>query len=1002
VEPTRTSPPLDLAAVRRRLAGQRGPELWRSLDELAGSEEFLEFLEHEFPRQAAGIREAGGTGRREFLKLMSASFALAGLSACTRQPEERIVPYVKQPEEIVLGQPLHFATAMPLGGYGIGLIVESHEGRPTKVEGNPAHPASLGASDVAAQGSILGMYDPDRSKVIDSAGLIRTWNGLKDTLATVRDAQRAKGGSGLRVLTGTVTSPTLAAQLTALLQDFPQARWHQWDPLGRDSVRLGSRLAFGDDVDTRYRFDQATVVVALDSDFMTFGPGRLRYIRDFTASRRVSGAKSGGMSRFYAAESTPTVTGSMADHRIPVRASELEAVARAIAAGTGLTVPSSAGPAPDAARRRWIDAVAKDLAAHRGASIVIAGDQQPPVVHALAHAMNQALGSVDRTVVHTAPVEARPEDQLASLQALVNDLRAGTVDCLLILGSNPVYTAPADLEFAAALQRAPMRVHLGLYQDETARLCQWHLPEAHYLESWGDVRAFDGTVSFLQPLIAPLYDGRTAAEVLAAFAGRATQSAHDLVRERWQRERGGDFEAFWEQALHDGVVPDTAAAARPARLRGNWDPGPTPAPAEADGLELVLRPDPYVLDGQFANNGWLQELPRPLTKLTWDNAALLAPATAERLGVTSEDVVELSVGSRSVHAAVWVMPGQAAGTLTLALGFGRTKAGSVGTDVGVDAGTLRTSSALHGGPGLGVRKTGTRYALACTQNHHSMEGRPLVRRGTLAEFRAHPEFAQEMGETPPRSLTLFPEHPYPNYAWGMAIDLGACVGCNACAAACVAENNISVVGKDQVRNSREMQWIRIDRYFAGDLDAPEILHQPVPCMQCENAPCEVVCPVHATVHSSEGLNDMVYNRCVGTRYCSNNCPYKVRRFNYFLYANWTSETLAMARNPQVTVRSRGVMEKCTYCVQRIERARVRARVEDRPIRDGEIVTACQQACPAEAIVFGDVNDPASRVSKLKADPRNYALLAELNTRPRTTYLAGITNPNPELEKETSS
>jgi MoCo/4Fe-4S cofactor protein with predicted Tat translocation signal len=1001
VERVRTSPPLDLAAVRRRLASQRGRELWRSLDELAGSAEFLEFLEQEFPRQAAGIRDAG-TGRREFLKLMGASFALAGLGACTRQPEERIVPYVKQPEEIVLGQPLYFATAMPLGGFGLGLIVESHEGRPTKVEGNPAHPASLGASDVAAQGSILGLYDPDRSKVIDSAGLIRTWNGLLDALGPVREAQRAKGGAGLRILTGTVTSPTLAAQITALLAAFPQARWHQWDPIGRDAVRLGARLAFGNDVDTRYRFDQAAVVVGLDSDFMTFGPGRLRYVRDFTVSRRIT-AGGGTMARFYAAESTPTVTGSMADHRLPLRAGDVEAVGRAIAAGLGLAVPATPGFTPEGPRRRWIEAVVSDLRAHRGASIVIAGDQQPPVVHALAHALNHALGNVDRTVTHGAPVEARPEDQLASLRALVNDLRAGAVDCLLVLGSNPVYTAPADLDFAAALGQAPLRVHLGLYQDETARLCQWHVPEAHYLESWGDVRAFDGTVTLLQPLIAPLYDGRTAAELLAAFTAPSGEASHDLVREHWQHERGGDFDAFWEQALHDGVVPDTAVPARPAQLRGDWDPGPTAPPAEPDGLELVLRPDPYVFDGQFANNGWLQELPRPLTKLTWDNAALLAPATAERLGLTSEDVVELSIGSRSVHAPVWVMPGQAPDSVAVALGFGRTKAGSVGSGVGFDAGALRMSGALHGGPGLSVRKTGTRYGLACTQDHHSMEGRPLVRRATLAEFRAHPEFAREMGETPPQSLSFFPdEHPYHGYAWGMAIDLGACIGCNACVSACVAENNVSVVGKAQVAHGREMQWLRIDRYFAGDPDAPEILHQPVPCMHCENAPCELVCPVNATVHSSEGLNDMVYNRCVGTRYCSNNCPYKVRRFNYYLYANWTSETLAMARNPQVTVRSRGVMEKCTYCVQRIERARNRARVEDRPIRDGEIVTACQQACPAEAIVFGDVNDPASRASKLKADPRNYALLAELNVRPRTTYLAGITNPNPELEKEPSS
>jgi MoCo/4Fe-4S cofactor protein with predicted Tat translocation signal len=995
VEPARPTTPLDLAAIRRRLDAQQGAALWRSLEELAGSEEFFEFLEYEFPRQAAGIRDAG-TGRRDFLKLMSASLALAGLGACTKQPEERIVPYVKQPEQIVLGLPLYFATAMPLGGFGIGLVAESHEGRPTNVQGNPAHPASLGASDVAAQGSVLGLYDPDRSKVVTSAGQIRTWQGLLDALGPVRDAQRAKAGAGLRILTGTVTSPTLAARLQALQGELPQARWHQWDAVGRDAVRLGARGVFGDDVETQYRFDQAQVIVALDADFMTFGPGRLRYARDLMRGRRVGAGRS-TMNRFYAAESTPSVTGSVADHRLPVRARDVESIARAIALALGVTAAPPVDSAVVAAHRAWIDAVVTDLRAQRGASVVIAGEQQPPVVHALAHALNQALGNVGRTVIHSEPVEARPEDQLASMRALVADIRAGTVDCLLILGANPVYDAPADLDFAGALQQVGLRVHLGLYADETARLCHWHVPEAHYLESWGDVRAYDGTTSLIQPLIAPLYGGRTAAELLAVFAGQSGASAYDLVRGQWQQAHaGGSFDAFWEQALRDGVVPGTAARTKTVSLRGDWDPGATPPPPGGDGIELTFRPDPYVHHGQFTNNGWLLELPRPLTKLTWDNAALVAPATAERLGVTSEDVVELRFRGRSVRAPVWVTPGQAPDSLTVALGFGRTHVGRVGDGVGFHAATIRPSEAMQGGAGLEVVKTGARHLLVSTQHHQTMAGRALVRRATLAEWRERPDFARHLEEAPPKDMTLYPPKEYPGYAWGMSIDLASCIGCNACVAACVAENNISVVGKEQVAHGREMQWLRIDRYYAGDLDAPAILHQPVPCMQCENAPCELVCPVNATVHSSEGLNDMVYNRCVGTRYCSNNCPYKVRRFNFFLYADWTSETIAMARNPQVTVRSRGVMEKCTYCVQRIERARGRAKLEDRPIRDGEIVTACQQACPTEAIVFGNVNDPESRVARLKADPRNYALLASLNTRPRTTYLAGVTNPSPAL------
>jgi MoCo/4Fe-4S cofactor protein with predicted Tat translocation signal len=997
VDPARPTAPLDLAAIRRRLDAQRGPAMWRSLEELAGSEEFIEFLEYEFPRQAAGIREAGtATGRRDFLKLMSASLALAGLGACTRQPEEPIVPYVKQPEQIVLGLPLYFATAMPLCGFGLGVVAESHEGRPTKVEGNPAHPASLGASDVAAQGSVLGLYDPDRSKVVTSAGQIRTWQGLLDVLGPLRNAQHAKGGAGLRILTGTVTSPTFAARLQTLLDDMPQARWHQWDAIGRDASRLGARRAFGQDVETQYRFDQAQIIVALDADFMTYGPGRLRYARDLMRGRRV-GAERATMNRFYAVESTPSVTGSVADHRRAVRARDVESIARALAAPLGATAAPPADAGVVAAHRAWIDAAVADLKAQRGASIVIAGEQQPPVVHALAHAINQALGNVGRTVVYTEPVEAHPEDQLASIKTLVTDMQAASVDCLLVLGANPVYDAPADLDFAGALQQVPLRIHLGLYANETARLCHWHVPAAHYLESWDDVRAYDGTTSIIQPLVAPLYGGRTATELLAALAGQSGTAAHDLVRGQWQQSHaGGSFDTFWQQALRDGVVPGTAARTKTVGLRGDWDPGATPLPPAEDGIELTFRPDPYILDGQFTNNGWLLELPRPLTKLTWDNVALVAPATAERLGLTSEDVVDLRFRGRNVRAPVWVTPGQAADSVTVALGFGRTHVGRVGDGVGFHAGAIRPSDAIQGGAGLRLVKTGERYTLASTQDHQTMAGRPLVRRATLDEWREHPDFARHLGHAPPRELTLYPPVEYPGYAWGMTIDLASCIGCNACVAACVAENNISVVGKDQVVRGREMQWIRIDRYYSGDLESPEILHQPVPCMQCENAPCELVCPVNATVHSSEGLNDMVYNRCVGTRYCSNNCPYKVRRFNYFLYANWTSETLAMARNPQVTVRSRGVMEKCTYCVQRIERARSQAKLGDRPIRDGEIATACQQACPTEAIVFGDTNDPESRVARLKADPRNYALLADLNTRPRTTYLAGVTNPSPAL------
>jgi molybdopterin-containing oxidoreductase family iron-sulfur binding subunit len=571
----------------------------------------------------------------------------------------------------------------------------------------------------------------------------------------------------------------------------------------------------------------------------------------------------------------------------------------------------------------------------------------------------------------------------------------GKVDLLVILGGNPVFTAPADLRFADALAKVGLRVHSGLYDDETSVQCHWHVPEAHYLESWSDARAFDGTTSLVQPLIAPLYGGHTAHEVIAVLSDRPDRSSYDIVREYWQQERpGGDFEMFWRRALHDGLMSATAVPARRVALRAEWDAPSTPT-ADAD-LEVVFRPDPHIFDGRFANNGWLQELPKPITKLTWENAALISPAVAEELGLANGDVVKLEYHDHSLRAPVWVVPGQAPGSVTVHLGYGRRRGGSLADGVGFDAYRLRTADALHFASGLRLRPTGERRTLACTQDHHSMEGRPLVRTAALEEYLSHPDFAHEMEEQPARDLTLYPEHSYPGYAWGMVIDLGACIGCNACTAACQSENNIPVVGKDQVARGREMHWIRVDRYFGGDLDAPEMFHQPVPCMHCENAPCEVVCPVNATVHSSEGLNDMVYNRCVGTRYCSNNCPYKVRRFNFYLYSDWSTETFKMARNPDVSVRSRGVMEKCTYCVQRIEYSRAKAIDESRTVRDGEIVTACQQVCPTEAIVFGDQNDPESRVAKLKADARNYALLGGLNTRPRTTYLAQVRNPNPEL------
>jgi molybdopterin-containing oxidoreductase family iron-sulfur binding subunit len=978
---------VDLGRLRESLAARGRGSRWRSLEELGDSEAFRSFVHGEFPSEAGKLLDP--VDRRHFLKLMGASLALAGASACTRQPDQKIYPYVKAPEEIVPGEPLFYATAMPLGGYGIGLLAESHMGRPTKLEGNPEHPASLGATTVFAQAAILTLYDPDRSQVITHAGEIRPWSAFQAALQERVDKPFKRRQLKLRVLTETITSPTLAAQVRALLAAFPQARWHQWDAAGRDAVRAGARRTFGRAVDTRYAIEKADVILSLDADFLGAGPACLAHAREF-ARRRRAAAGGAAMNRLYAAEPMPTITGAMADHRQPLRADRIEELGLAVARGLGLPVREPLGMEPLAG---WIDALVRDLKSHKGSCLVLAGDAQAASLHVLAHALNHALAAPESTLVHTEPVEAEPVDQGASLVELVEAMNAREVDVLLIAGGNPVYDAPADLRFAERLAKVPLRVHLSPYDDETSQLCHWHVPEAHFLEAWGDVRAFDGTATILQPLIAPLYDGKTAHELLAVLGESGAVNAHDLVRAHWRPAAGaGDFERWWRKAVHDGVVPGSAAKSLRVSPQADWPQAVGQGKPEPESIELAFRPDPSVFDGRFANNGWLQELPRPITRLAWDNAALLAPATAARLGVESGDVLELAHGERSVQAPAWIVPGHAADAVTVHLGYGRRRAGAVGNGVGFDAYALRTSTAPWSAPGLQVRKTGAQHLLVTTQDHGSMEGRELVRKATLEEFRKHPDFAHDEAH----ELSLYREHPYEGYAWAMAIDLNSCIGCNACTIACQAENNIAVVGKAEVAVGREMHWIRVDRYFEGDLENPAIDHQPVPCMQCENAPCEVVCPVHATVHSSEGLNDMVYNRCVGTRYCSNNCPYKVRRFNFKLWNDWRSEPLKMLRNPDVTVRSRGVMEKCTYCVQRINYARIQAKREDRKIRDGEVVTACQAVCPAEAIVFGDLNDPESRVARLKKEERNYALLGELGTKPRTTYLARLTNPNPEV------
>ncbi len=988
--------PIDLASIRATLHAATGPGYWRSLEELANSEQFQEYLHSEFPSQANDLTDP--VGRRQFLRLMGASLALAGVSACTKQPPEQIVPYVRAPEEIVPGRPLFFATSILLGGIATGVLVESHMGRPTKVEGNPEHPASLGATDVFAQASILGLYDPDRSQTIAQAGDIRSWSAFLDALRVEVEARRPVRGRGIRILTETITSPTLGRQLLDLLEEFPEAVWHQYEPAGRDHVRQGARLAFGTVVDTRFAIDKARVILSLGSDLLCSGPGSVRYARDFAARRRVRGTST-AMNRLYVAESTPTNTGSKADHRLRLRPREFEAFALSLAAATG--VPGITAPPLDPGVRAWLGVAVKDLLANRGAGIVAVGDEQPSSVHALAHAVNQALGNDGITVIHTDPVEVSPIDQTQSLRDLVADMNAGRVEVLLILGGNPVYNSPSDQRFGDGLTQVGFSAHLSLYEDETSARCTWHIPEAHVLESWGDARAFDGTVSILQPLIAPLYGGRSAHEVLGAMSKAPGRAPRALVHDYWVKQAAGmgvvDTEAFWRRSVRDGVVAGTAFPAHAVTAGEMRVPGTQPLTTPSD-LEVIFRADPTVHDGRFANNGWLQELPKPFTKLTWDNTIQVSPATAARHGIRNEDVVELHSFRRSVTGPVWIVPGQADNTVVVHLGYGRTRAGHVANHIGFSAYDIRTSASPWTSGDAALVATRSQYRLASTQLHHNMEGRAIVREATIDEYSKNPGVLRAEEPAPPRSLTLYPQHEYKGYAWGMAVDLNACTGCNACVVACQAENNVPVVGKEQVSKGREMHWIRIDTYFKDPVEDPEALHQPVMCQQCENAPCELVCPVGATVHSDEGLNDMVYNRCVGTRYCSNNCPYKVRRFNFLLYQDWVTPSLKMARNPDVTVRSRGVMEKCTYCVQRINHAKIHAEEEGRLVRDGDITTACEAVCPAQAIVFGNINDPDSRVSKLRAEPLTYSLLGELNTRPRTTYLGALRNPNPEMDR----
>lgn len=971
-----------------------GKEYWRSLDQMADTTQFREFLHREFPENASELTST--VSRRKFLTLMGASMAFAGLASC-RRPVEKIIPYVNAPENVVPGVPKYYATTMPFGLSAYGLLVESHEGRPTKIEGNELHPSTLGKSNILTQAAILGLYDPDRSNTLMQDGNSKTWDEFVSYWREERKMYIDKKGEGLAILSESFTSPTLYRLYSEFKRTYPKAKWYVYEPVSDENIYSGSKLATGKNYQPIYDYSKTKVILSLDSDFLMTESENITANKGFSAGRQLISEKD-NINRLYVVENNFSITGAMADHRLRLPNSKIKDFCVVLLNELGIHMGK-----PDMSKfdRKWIREVAADLKKNRGNSLVVAGKKQPPIVHAMIMAINERLGNVSKGIMYVELKDAvLPTTD--SIRELKTSIRNKEVNTLLILGGNPVYNTPADIEFSNVLKKIEKTIHLSPYQDETSQSINWHLPLAHFLESWGDARSADGTASVIQPLIEPLFGGRGIAEVLNLVITGEHVRGYEIVRSTWKEIlKSGDFEANWTKVLHDGLLADSQLQKQNPKISALQielaiSENRSEEKLSANNLEIVFRQSPAVYDGRFSNNGWLQEMPDPVTKLSWDNTARLSPNTAKELNLKNEDVIKVDYKGRNIDVPVWIMPGHADYSITLTLGYGRKSVGRIGNSVGYNAYKIRPVTNLDFGTGAIVTKTGKTYPLANTQDHGSMEGRPLVREAAIDEYRKHPEFAKEMVEHPPLE-SLWEEHSYDEgYQWGMTIDLNACSGCNACVIACQSENNIPIVGKEQVRNGREMHWIRLDRYFSGELSDPEMVYQPVACQHCENAPCEQVCPVAATVHDKEGLNVMAYNRCIGTRYCSNNCPYKVRRFNFFNYTNEYPEIIKMAQNPDVTVRSRGVMEKCTFCTQRINAAKITAKNNDEVVKDGGVITACQQSCPADAIVFGNVNDPESAVSKMKKLYRDYTMLGELNLKTRTTYLAKVRNPNPAL------
>ena len=925
---------------------------------------------------------------------MGASLALAGLAGC-RRPKEKIVPYVKPPEEVIPGISQYYATSMPLGTSAYGVIVESHEGRPTKIEGNKKHPSTMGATNTLIQASILSLYDPDRSRHIIAEGMESSWDGFVSFWRGLYPALKKNKGKGLAVLSESFASPTLDRLRSDFIKNFPESTWVTYEPVSDENIITGIKQATSNELQPVYDYEKADVVLALDADFNLTESENISASRGFIKGRHLE-SEDDSMNRLYVMESGFSTTGAMADHRLAVSSAEIKSFVIALAKEVGVKGIENIEISLSEKTQKWLKPLADDLKKTQGKSLVVAGRRQPSDIHALVYAINTLLGNNGNTVKYYNNDYISYSDKTA-LSGLVDKMNAGDVSTLIILGGNPGYDIPADLNFTGALSKVSNKIYLGSYNNETTDKTTWHIPQAHYLESWGDVRSVDGTLGVVQPLIEPLFDSHSTVEMLNLIVSGENASGYDVVRSTWSDIAGNnDFENTWRRILHDGVYEKQIIKTVNPKANIKSVVSKLNVINKNDRLEIVFQASPSVYDGRFANNGWLQELPDAVTKITWDNVAQVNPKTAKEYGLNKEDVIKLTLDNREIEIPVWIVPGVADNVILLELGFGRSGVGRVADNVGVNVYKLRTTQNYDFGYGAVLSKTGKTYKLSSTQDHGSMEARPIVREATLEEYRKHPEFAPEAVHHPPLA-SMWEDHKYDKgYQWGMAIDLTACTGCNACTVACQSENNIPIVGKEQVGNGREMHWIRVDRYYTGDTDNPEMVHQPVACQHCEMAPCEQVCPVAATVHDGEGLNTMVYNRCIGTRYCANNCPYKVRRFNFFNFTKDTPEIVKMAQNPDVTVRSRGVMEKCTYCVQRINRVKIEAKKENRDIRDGEIITACQQACPTGAIYFGNVNDPDSEVVKVKKRNRNYSLLGELNVRPRTSYLAKIRNPNPEL------